>query len=52
MPNKNEATLRNTDKTKTDFYELCGVIKRFSYEKSYAEFSVFSKKEVGSNFPA
>ena len=52
MLDKNEATLRNTDKIKTDVYESCGVIKRFSYEKSYAEFSVSSKKEVGSNFPA
>ena len=52
MLDKNEATLRNTDKIKTDVYESCGVIKRFNYEKSYAEFSVSSKKEVGSNFPA
>ena len=52
MVDKNEATLRNTDKTKTNVYELCGVIKLFSYEKSYAEFSVSSKKEVGSNFSA
>ena len=53
MLDKNEATLRNTNKTKpkTSFYELCGVIKWFNYEKSYAEFSVSSKKEVGSNFP-
>ena len=52
MLDKNEAILRNTDKTKTDVSELCEVIKRFSYAKSYAEFSVSSKKEVGSNFPA
>ena len=52
MLDKNEGTLRNTDKAKTDVYELGGVIKRFSYEKSYAEFFVSSKKEVGSNFPA
>ena len=51
MLDKIEAALRNTDKTKTDVYELCRVIKRFNYEKSYAEFSVSSKKEVGSNFP-
>ena len=52
MLDKNEATLRNNNKTKTktSFYELCGVIKWFNYEKSYAEFSVSSKKEVGSNF--
>ena len=49
---KNEATPRNIDKTKTDVYKLCGVIIRFNYEKSYAEFSFSSKKEVGSNFPA
>ena len=52
MLDKNEAILRNTDKTKTDVYELCEVIKRFSYAKNYAEFSVSSKKEVDSNFPA
>ena len=52
MMDKNEATLRNADKTKTDVYKLCGVFKKFNYEKSYAEFSVSSKKEVGSNFPA
>ena len=51
MLDKIEATLRNNDKTKTDVYELYRVIKRFNYEKSYAEFSVSSKKEVGSNFP-
>ena len=51
MLDKNEATLRNTDKTKTDVYELCGVIERFNYEKSYPEFLVSSKKEVDSNFP-
>ena len=51
MLDKNEATLRNTDKTKTDVHELCGVIKWFNYEKSYADFSVSSKKEVASNFP-
>ena len=52
MLDKNEATLRNTDKTKTDVYELCGIIKRFNYEKSYAEFSVSSKRDVVSNLPA
>ena len=52
MLDKNEATLRNTDKAKTNVYELCEVIKRFNYEKSYAEFLVSSKKEVVSNFPA
>ena len=51
MLDKNEAALRNTGKTKTDVYEICGVIERFNYEKSYAEFSVSSEKEVGSNFP-
>ena len=39
-------------KLKLMFYELCEVNKHFNYEKSYAEFSVSSKKEVGSNFPA
>ena len=52
MLDKNEVTLRNTDKTKADVYQLCGAIKRFNYEKSYAEFWVSSKNEVGSNFPA
>ena len=51
MLDKNEATLRNTDKTKTDVYELCGVFNWFNYEKSYAELLVSSKKEIGSNFP-
>ena len=51
MLDKNEATLRNIDKTKTDVYELCGVIKQFNYEKCYAEFSVSSEKKVGSNIP-
>ena len=37
MLDKDEAILRNTDKTKTDVYELYGVIKWFNYEKSYAE---------------
>ena len=49
---KNEATSRDIDKTKTDVYKLCVIIKRFNYEKSYAEFSVSSKKEFGSDFPA
>ena len=52
MLDKNEATLRNTDKTKTDVYELCGVIKRFNYGKSYAEFLVSTKTEIRSDFPA
>ena len=47
-----EATLKNTDEFKIDVYELCGVIQRFSYGKSYAEFLVSSKTEAGSNFPA
>ena len=51
MLDKNEATLRNTDKTKTYVYELCGVFNWFNYEKSYAELLVSSKKEIGSNFP-
>ena len=34
MLDKNEATLRNTDKIKTDGNELCGVIKRFNYNIS------------------
>ena len=32
----NKAHLRNTDKTKTDVYELCGLIQQFKYRKSYA----------------
>ena len=51
MQDKNEENLRNTDKTKTDVYELCRVIERINYEKSYTEFSVSSKKEVDSDFP-
>ena len=48
---KNEATLRNTDKTHTDVYELCSVIRRFNYEKSYAELWSPQKKKLAETFP-
>ena len=44
MLDKNEATLRNIDKTKTDVYELCGVNKRFKYEKKLCGFFALLKK--------
>ena len=51
MLDKNEVTLTNTNKTKTDFYKLCRVIKSFNSEKSYAEFSVSSKKKLVQTLP-
>ena len=51
MLDKNEATLGNTDKTKTDVYELCEVIKWFNYEKVMPSFRSPEKKKSAQTFP-
>ena len=51
MLDKNEATLRNTDKIKTDVYELCEVIKWFSFEKVMWSFLSPQKNKSAQTFP-